>query len=201
MASLTLQLSLQDTSIATDSVGHHRHLLSRGKGKAGNGFCSDFFAVLGYTLQRDFCLTLTSCQHSSQYGPEILQLTTDEMAHQLQPMGQSRILCAIASQPNSTMPSMAQSLLLTCYSGWLFGSSSKKKSKAHDLEPYQSPAERAEMLKEGRAIDLAALLELKALVQHRSVEFFKTWVEDGNPCDFAKVLYLYVASCLCTWYI
>lgn len=100
----------EDTSIKCDSVGHQRHLLSRGKSKAG----------------------------------------------------------------------------------WLFGSGSgsgttKKHSKARDLQPYQSPAERAETLKQDRAIDLAALLELKQLVQHQSVEFFKTWVEDGNPCDFAKV--------------
>lgn len=83
--------------------------------------------------------------------------------------------------------------MLIFYTGWLFSGSSsskKKKNKSQDLEPYQSPADRAEKLKEGRAVDLAALLELKGLVQTKSVEFFTTWVEDGNPCDFAKVLYL-----------
>lgn len=98
------------------------------------------------------------------------------------------------------------SLLLTCYAGWLFGSSSrtkKEKSKSQDLEPYQSPAERAEKLKEGRAIDLAALLELKGLVQTQSVAFFTTWVQDGNPCDFAKVLLLSVERHQCnqTWHV
>lgn len=85
------------------------------------------------------------------------------------------------------------------YTGWLFGSSSsskKKKSKPQVLEPYQSPAEKAEKLKEGRGIDLAALLELKGLVNTQSVAFFTTWVEDGNPCDFAKVLHM-PAGCLC----
>ena len=87
--------------------------------------------------------------------------------------------------------------MLTCFTGWLFGGSSgtkKKKSKSQDLAPYQSPAEKAEKLKEGRAIDLAALLELKGLVQTKSVAFFTTWVEDGNPCDFAKVSYLMTGS-------
>lgn len=44
-----------------------------------------------------------------------------------------------------------------------------------------------QQLKEGRAVDLAALLELKQLVHHSAESFFSTWVEGGNPCNFAKV--------------
>ena len=85
-------------------------------------------------------------------------------------------------------------------SGWLFGSSrtsssKKKKNKHQELDPYESPAEKAERLKEGRAIDLAALLELKQLIQHEAVAFFSTWVADGNPCDFAKVFHSNLALC------
>ena len=122
------------------------------------------------------------CHISSKRGPQILQQITDDKA----PQG------SIASSLCDT-----GFLLLTRYAGWLFGSSSrtkKEKSKSQDLEPYQSPAERAEKLREGRAIDLAALLELKGLVQTQSVAFFTTWVEDGNPCDFAKVRLLSVVQ-------
>lgn len=112
-----------------------------------------------------------------------------------------------ANMSNKLVSQSTQHWLSFCafYTGWLFGSGSgsgttKKHSKARDLQPYQSPAERAETLKQDRAIDLAALLELKQLVQHQSVEFFKTWVEDGNPCDFAKVLHLCAVSCLAVVY-
>ncbi len=73
------------------------------------------------------------------------------------------------------------------YAGWLFGSSSKKKSKSKVKTTYVSPVEQAQKLKEGRAVDLAALLELKQLIHQSADSFFSTWVEDGNPCNFAKV--------------
>ncbi|KAL0033669.1 hypothetical protein WJX79_011083 [Trebouxia sp. C0005] len=71
--------------------------------------------------------------------------------------------------------------------GWLFGSSSKKKSKSKVNTAYVTPVEQAQQLKEGRAVDLAALLELKQLIHHSADSFFDTWVKDGNPCNFAKV--------------
>jgi len=80
------------------------------------------------------------------------------------------------------------------HAGWLFGSSSKKKSKFKVKTTYVSPVEQAQKLKEGRAVDLAALLELKQLIHHRANSVFDTWVEDGNPCNFAKVQDL-SASC------
>ena len=73
------------------------------------------------------------------------------------------------------------------HAGWLFGSSSKKKSKFKLMTTYVSPVEQAQKLTEGRAIDLAALLELKQLIHYRASSFFDTWVEEGNPCNFAKV--------------
>ncbi len=80
------------------------------------------------------------------------------------------------------------------HAGWLFGSSSKKKSKSNLITAYVNPVEQAQKLKEGRAVDLAALLELKQLIHHRANSVFDTWVEDGNPCNFAKVQDL-SASC------
>ncbi len=80
------------------------------------------------------------------------------------------------------------------HAGWLFGSSSKKKSKSKVMTTYVSPVEQAQKVKEGRAVDLAALLELKQLIHYRANSFFDTWVEDGNPCNFAKVQDL-SASC------
>ncbi|KAL0047265.1 hypothetical protein WJX82_011225 [Trebouxia sp. C0006] len=71
--------------------------------------------------------------------------------------------------------------------GWLFGSSSKKKSKSKLITAYVNPVEQAQKLKEGRAVDLAALLELKQLIHHRANSVFDTWVDNGNPCNFAKV--------------
>lgn len=73
------------------------------------------------------------------------------------------------------------------HAGWLFGSSSKKKSKSKVNTAYVTPVEQAQQLKEGRAVDLAALLELKQLIHHSADSFFDTWVKDGNPCNFAKV--------------
>lgn len=71
--------------------------------------------------------------------------------------------------------------------GWLFGTSSNKKKKKAKSSSYVDPAEKAQALKEGRAVDLAALLELKQLIHHNPDSFFSTWEEDGNPCNFAKV--------------
>ena len=80
------------------------------------------------------------------------------------------------------------------HAGWLFGSSSKKKSKSKLITAYVNPVEQAQKLKEGRAVDLAALLELKQLIHHRANSVFDTWVDNGNPCNFAKVQNL-SASC------
>ncbi len=80
------------------------------------------------------------------------------------------------------------------HAGWLFGSSSKKKSKSNVMTTYVNPVEQAQKLKEGRAVDLAALLELKQLIHHRANSVFDTWVDNGNPCNFAKVQDL-SASC------
>ena len=80
------------------------------------------------------------------------------------------------------------------HAGWLFGSSSKKKSKSNVMTTYVNPVEQAQKLKEGRAVDLAALLELKQLIHHRANSVFDTWVDNGNPCNFAKVQNL-SASC------
>ena len=74
-----------------------------------------------------------------------------------------------------------------CNAGWLLGSSNKKKVKTKLRATYVSPADMTQQLKEGRAVDLAALLELKQLVHHSAETFFSTWVEGGNPCKFAKV--------------
>ena len=49
-------------------------------------------------------------------------------------------------------------------------------------------AMQAQRLKEGRAVDIAALLELKALVRYvPDSSDFDTWLDGGNPCNFAKV--------------
>lgn len=80
------------------------------------------------------------------------------------------------------------------HAGWLFGSSSKKKSKSKLMTAYVNPVEQAQKLKEGRAVDLAALLELKQLIHHKANSVFDTWVDNGNPCNFAKVQDL-SASC------
>lgn len=77
--------------------------------------------------------------------------------------------------------------LCVCLLGWLFGTSSNKKKKKAKSSSYVDPAEKAQALKEGRAVDLAALLELKQLIHHNPDSFFSTWEEDGNPCNFAKV--------------
>lgn len=74
-----------------------------------------------------------------------------------------------------------------CVLGWLFGTSSNKKKKKAKSSSYVDPAEKAQALKEGRAVDLAALLELKQLIHHSPDSFFSTWEENGNPCNFAKV--------------
>lgn len=71
--------------------------------------------------------------------------------------------------------------------GWLLGSSSKKNSKSKVKTTHVSSVEQTQKLKEGRAVDLAALLELKELIHHSTDSFFNTWVKDGNPCTFAKV--------------
>ena len=87
------------------------------------------------------------------------------------------------------------------HAGWLFGSSSKKKSKSNLITAYVNPIEQAQKLKEGRAVDLAALLELQQLIHHRANSVFDTWVEDGNPCNFAKVQDLYASCSAITSYL
>lgn len=74
------------------------------------------------------------------------------------------------------------------HSGWMLGKAGNMADLTGIDELSQlTPAEKAERLKEGRQIDLAALMELKQSFHVDSQKFLGSWVEDGEPCTFPKV--------------
>lgn len=72
--------------------------------------------------------------------------------------------------------------------GWLFSKASSADDSDNEDEVIAlTPAERAQQLRDGTAVDLAALLEIKQLFEPGAWQPLDTWVEHGDPCTFVKV--------------